>query len=649
MNNNIFNLAKITKFINSLRWRRIFHATWLPLGLAVIFVLQNQAFVGWLNIEPTHYLIRRSLVTFSLGLILYGPAILFKKRKYHAYLFLMSLAVSTIFISQFVYFKYSGGFLQASALKYAGLAISVTGTVWTLLEIQLLFFLVNLLIWILAMTYYQRRQTIENYLLAGEKIILTIMFIAVAVVGYGHLLRAETKEWGDTTRLYRNLFDMNNFVSKVGIVNFFLEDASKHILGVNRVTDDDKIFLKNWSDTRINATSTSHLQAKYFGVAKNRNVILIQVESLDNAVVNQDIAGQEITPELNKLIKDNLNLPNYFSQFGQGTTADAEFSVLNSLYPLLDDVAFIQYAKNQYNALPRLLNENGYQALAFHGDVQTFWNRANIYPELGYNQWFSRNDYVLLNPIGGAFDMDDQDFFEQTLVKIKKLPQPFMATLMTLSTHTPFSLPINQRELSFPATTTLDYNQQQYLQTVRYVDKQIGHFIDQLEKNGLLENSLVLIYGDHGSYTNVNKKLGEKNTLFGLDNSRVPLIIIAPKTELTGVISAPASHLDLYPTVANLLGIKPPKSILGQDIFNTTNPVFTRRKNISGNINTIFSSTLGYQSAADGIFEHGACLAIPSEKSLPTQNCLSLYNQQADILKISDIVVRGNLLKTLAD
>ena len=130
----------MTKLVNYTR------VIFLPLTLAVLFVLQNQAFNKWLDIYSKVYSVRLFLVTFALGIVFYGPAVLFKKKYAYIYLFSISFLVSLIFIAQFLYYRYSQSFLQFSAIKYLGQAGSVFGTIKTLLNPELLFFISNLLL-----------------------------------------------------------------------------------------------------------------------------------------------------------------------------------------------------------------------------------------------------------------------------------------------------------------------------------------------------------------------------------------------------------------------------------------------------------------------------------------------------------------------
>lgn len=613
----------------------------LPLVLALLFVLQNQVFNLWLHLYSKTYSVRLSLVAFALGVVFYGPSLLFKKRYMYVYLFSVSAVISLIFIAQFLYYRYSQSFLQFSAIKYIGEAVSISGTIRILLTPGLLLFIINLAVVAAAFALTFRKKYTEFILPNWEKIILVLAMAAVVFFGYKYLLYTEKKEWGSTSRLYTDVYDLKALVGKMGIMNFFLEDTFKYILRSNLITEADKNFLAAFAKNKPASNETK----KYFAAEKGKNLIIIQVESLENAVINQKIGGAEITPNLNRLAKDGLYFNNYYSQVGPGNTADAEFSTMDSLYSLPDDVIFIDYSKNQYKALPQLLADNGYKTYSFHGDVPTFWNRSNIYPGLGYQKAFDLDEFTVTRPVGkGPSDLGDEDLFSQSLPRLENLKQPFMATMITMSSHTPFILPEDLQTLQIPSETNLTQTQWEYLQSVHYTDKAIGEFIDGLKKDGLYDNSLILIWGDHGSFTDIADAMGQDNILSVLNNSQVPMILLAPGTDLKGTNNIPGSHLDVYPTITNLLGVNPPKTILGQDLLNTKTPVETNFKLVSGGIDAILTTNLAYQADEDGIFLHGSCESLPAQKSLPIIDCQNLYNEQLNTVKASNIIVKGNLL-----
>lgn len=620
---------------------------WLPLALIFIFVIQNHFFNAALNIPVRSYFIRRTIVTAAFGLLLFGPALWLNKWKKYLYLFLTSTTVALIFIIQFIYYSYSGGFLQASAIFYAGQGMTVLSTIKTLLSYQLIFFSAGPLTVILALILVRNNIIIEKILHKKEKILASLIILLFVIFGYSYIFVREKMESGNTVSIYKysRLFNVNALVSKIGIINFSLGDILSLGFQIDKATAADINFVKNYKELNL-TTTNQNITDVNFGLLKGRNLILIQVESLENAVVGQKIDNQEITPYLNKLANQGLYFPNYYAPIGPGTTADAEFMTLNSLYSLPDTTAFIRYAYNDYSALPSLLKENGYHTYAFHGDVPSFWNRANIYPQLGYEKWFSRQDYSIPRKIG-VYDLGDKDFFEQSIPKLKSLPQPFMATLITLTSHTPFELPSDLKTLHFSPTTTLNLLQQNYLQSIRYTDQAVGDFIDQLKVAGLYNNSLILIYGDHTSFSKISKGLGIKNSIFAdLQASQVPMIILAPGTPLQGSRITPASHLDVYPTTANLLGILTPMEIFGHDIINGRNAVAVSRNLISGTIISILSNKLAYHTAASGIFADGTCLEVLNIKKLPVENCKLLYEEQVNNIKASDLMIKGNLIKS---
>jgi phosphoglycerol transferase MdoB-like AlkP superfamily enzyme len=100
--------------------------------------------------------------------------------------------------------------------------------------------------------------------------------------------------------------------------------------------------------------------------------------------------------------------------------------------------------------------------------------------------------------------------------------------------------------------------------------------------------------------------------------------------------------LDVYPTVANLLGIKPPAYVFGNDIVQGENNLAVSRNLVSGTVKSILTNTLAFHAGSDGQFFDGECLAMPEKKTLDVGSCRSLYDKTTDAVKVSDIMVRGN-------
>lgn len=314
-------------------------------------------------------------------------------------------------------------------------------------------------------------------------------------------------------------------------------------------------------------------QRKYFGIAKGRNVIVIQVEAFQNFVVNRTYNGQEITPNINKLIKDNsIYYDRYYQQIGKGGTSDAEFSSLNSLLPSSKAVSYETDVKNDLYGLPHILKENGYSATAFHGYKPDFWNRENMYPVEGFDKFISQKDLDNSEIIG--MGVSDSSFFKQSSEILKGYKLPFFAFLITLSSHHPYPLPKGYGSIKLkPEHENTLFGR--YINAINYTDRAIGEFIDELKKEGLYDNTIIAIYGDHHAL-NCKDKENEKfmteylGVHYDFDQMfNVPLIIHIPGSGLSEVNSKAGGQVDLTPTLLNLLGIENKKgNMVGHDLNN---------------------------------------------------------------------------------
>ena len=195
-----------------------------------------------------------------------------------------------------------------------------------------------------------------------------------------------------------------------------------------------------------------------------------------------------------------------------------------------------------------------------------------MYPALGYDRYFNLSDYVGTEQMSVGWGLKDKEFFEQSIPKLKSLPQPFYTKFITLTNHFPFLLnPEDQYVDEFNSESGVV---NRYFPTVRYTDEALKQFIKQLKAEGLYDNSVIVIYGDHyGISENHNAAMAQflgKDAITPFDSmqlQRVPLIIHVPGQE-GKVISKVSGQIDIKPTLLHLLGIKTNKSVeFGTDLF----------------------------------------------------------------------------------
>ncbi len=320
-------------------------------------------------------------------------------------------------------------------------------------------------------------------------------------------------------------------------------------------------------------TAESQADSEYYGIAENRNVIVLQVEAMQNFVIGAVYGGQEITPNLNRLLeKDTFYFDNYYYQIGGGNTADAEFAVNNSLFAPESEAAYVKYTNNTYHGLPYLLKDHGYSgAHAFHNYIPSFWNRETAYPKQGFDSFTSLEDFEQddMFPMG----LSDKSMFRQSMEHLKTCEEPFYAFYVTVSSHHPYAIPLKDREITLkPEDEGTLFGL--YIQSMNYADRAIGEFIERLDEAGLYENSVIAIYGDHYALSNTDPENSTRvaaltdgqYSIFDVFN--VPFIVHVPGCGYAETKSAAGGHIDVMPTLLCLLGIDNDKTVMfGQNLL----------------------------------------------------------------------------------
>lgn len=310
-----------------------------------------------------------------------------------------------------------------------------------------------------------------------------------------------------------------------------------------------------------------------FGAARGKNLIMIQAESLQSFAVGLRVNGREVTPNLNRFAREASFAGDLYVQTGLGNSADAEFLANAGLYPARSGVAYVRFADRNYDALPRLLRAHGYAALAMHGDRAGFWNRAHMYPALGFERFVSKKDYEVDEVFG--LGLSDGSFFRQSLAMLEAQERPFYAFLVTLSSHYPFGFPELLKAAAFDQGDEAEGAiLRSYLAAIHYFDREFGNFIDGLKSSGLYGESVIILYGDHAAIpkwdaASLAKLLGKD-----LDDERswravntVPLMVRVPgAATLPHVAGRALGQIDIPATAASLLGVEF-SSGFGRNIF----------------------------------------------------------------------------------
>lgn len=356
-------------------------------------------------------------------------------------------------------------------------------------------------------------------------------------------------------------------------------------------------------------TYEESLHGELFGVAEGRNLIVIQLESFQNFLIDRRCGGVEITPNLNRLIRgDSIYFDNYFMQVSFGNTSDAEFATNNSIYGSAEYYTYSLYQNNHYRGLPVLLRERGYDTAAFHGYKKEFWNREAAYPSQGFRRFYSERDFSFDEILG--FGIRDDEFFEQSVGYMKRLSRPFYAFLVTLSSHHPYTIPDSEPKLPLRPGVKSDLVYD-YINSVHFADKCLGEFIDKLKENGLYDNSILAIYGDHFGLSaedreiqrSMTRLLGREYTVDQMAN--IPLIIHIPGEDVHQTRSIAGGQLDFLPTIAYLMGFETLDTLyLGQNLMTAESGFVAQAMYFP--VGSFIRDDMVYVMAKDALFNHGS-------------------------------------------
>jgi uncharacterized sulfatase len=493
---------------------------------------------------------------------------LFKGIGKYIYMLVINLFLTLLMIVDLWYFR---GFLTVPSVMVVTQTANLDNMSGTILSLVSKYDTVFILDFIILFIYIFFTSKYFKKVKRSIKSFAIVFAISVIYIGYipfnVHILHRDVS--GSYMFSGYDPMDSARYFSAVGYHVLDIYNVYKDSKPYKLTAEENKEIENFFIDKKENLPDN-----KYKGIFANKNLLVIQVESLENFVINQKIDGQEITPSLNKLINNSIYFPNTFEQVNEGTSSDSDLMVNTSMLPLRSGSTFFKYPNTTYHSLPKLLEEMGYDTAAIHADKGSFWNYAAGLKGIGFKKFFDYYSYQDDEQIG--LGLSDGTYLRQVVPKIQSLKQPFYSFVVTLTSHGPFDLPDKYKELKLTGELK-DNIMGSYFQSVHYTDKHIGIFLDNLDKAGLLDNTVVVVVGDH---TGVHKYYDDKvNTLknpepWYLDNGNhtVPFIIYQKNLKEPVKSDTYGGQIDIMPTIAYVLGIDENKyinSALGRNLLKT--------------------------------------------------------------------------------
>ncbi len=553
-----------------------------------------------------NYLAFKPILADITVLIIVGSfGYLLKPKNRFKYYFILDIFFTAICMINSIYYTFYTSFASISMLsltQYIGeVGDAVTENV---LELKDLIYVLGPIIMLLVHKrlkkrhYYKRIETKKErkkktlYTLVLGCVLAVIFTVTLTSLEVGRFAKQWNREY-IVMRFGIYIYQFNDVIVS-------LQPKINSMFGYDKAMKEFKEYYKDKQTESDN---------EYSNIFEGKNVIVIHGESIQNNVINMKFNDKEVTPTLNRISSEGMYFSNFYSQVSVGTSSDSEFTYNTSLMPAQSGTVFVSYFNRKYYATPQFLKDKGYYTFSMHGNNADFWNRRTMHKNLGYDKFYSKETYKVTKDNSIGLGISDKEFFKQSIEKLKKIKakgKPFYGTLITLTNHTPFSevdkygefdVDIKNGGLTDERTgepiaspymegTKLG----NYFKSVHYADEALGEFIKALEDNGLMENTIFVLYGDHDARlprkdynrffnydpaTDTIKKEGDEGYVKFDDyqyelNRKVPFIIWSPDmkdTKLNQKIENVMGMYDVMPTLGNMLGFKN-KYALGHDIFN---------------------------------------------------------------------------------
>ncbi|WP_425414497.1 LTA synthase family protein [Paenibacillus pinihumi] len=601
-----------------------------PFGFFTVLLLLK-SYLAYVSIFGTELSLAPLLTEIPFIWLIFCLIEWFASKRKLFYYFLTNLLVTVIFFAAIMYYQYYGVIVDYHALEQVNQVTAVKNSVFSLIKPYYLLIFTDIVV--LAFFYLRGRKKLEWKLPSSGKErrrYVTALFVVSLVMCF--------------VNIFPNRASMNELkkAEEMGILNY-------EAYTIFSKKDQEWTPAADITQAKIDGIKqTRPLQEpKLQGAAKGKNLIIIQMESFQNFLVGLKLDGQEVTPNLNRLVKDNFYFSNFYQQVGQGNTSDAEFVVNTSLYIPQRGAATGVYAGKELPSLPKLMKSQGYNTATFHTNVVEFWNRGELYKALGFDNYYDAKYFGEEDTV--FFGASDEVLYSKTLDKLKEMdhqPEPFYAHIISMTAHHPYTIPAEKYKMTLPeryeGTFVGDY-----IRAQNYADYALGEFIGSLKESGVWDNSMIVIYGDHLGLPIYSLERKDKELMAEIygheysytDMINIPLAVIGPGFTHPEVFGQIGGQVDVLPTVANLLGISLDEQIhFGQDIINQPYNLLPQRYYLpSGSFvseKSLFMPGSGYEDgteyplAGDGGLHSGEATEDEYEKALELLHLSNSYAAQ---------------------
>ena len=314
---------------------------------------------------------------------------------------------------------------------------------------------------------------------------------------------------------------------------------------------------------------------EYTGMFEGKNLIVLVAESFSSLAIREDL-----TPNLYKLYKEGFQFDNFYTPVFPVSTADGEYITDTSLIPKEGVWSFKEIVGNYMPYSYANVFENiGYSSNAYHNHTATYYNRDKYIETMGYNSYLAVGTGLEDRMNTSRWPNSDYEMINVTMDDYINNDK-FLAYYMTVSGHLNYTKTGNAMVYrNWEQVENLPYSHKakSYLAANIELDKAVGELINRLSEAGKLEDTVIVVSGDHYPYGLTLEEINELSTYQRDDTFEkyhMPFLIWSGSMKEPIKVEKVGSSLDILPTVLNLFGIEyDSRLLIGRDILSNASPL----------------------------------------------------------------------------
>lgn len=436
-------------------------------------------------------------------------------------------------------------FFKGTDENQAGLMLSFFIDFWYMF---LLFFLLLFMIIVLARKTRLKKSTTFNirwYIRQGITFILIIGASVIGIRGGFQLIPISMVSATNYTTRYAPLVINTPFSifygstsDEVKLIDHFNQDIIDSLYSPIHNTLENNRFLS--------------------GSAKNHNVVMIIMEGCGQEMIGYYNTNyqQSLTPFIDSIFRESLTFDGMANGRRSIESLPSLFSGIPSL--MATDYPSSRYASNRLEGYGSILKRHGYKTAFFHGGNNGTMNFYSTSKSSGFDDYYGRNEYNNDKDYDGTWGIYDMPFLQYTADKLNEYSEPFAATIFTLSSHVPYSLPH-------------DYIVPEYIndgtpfeKTVRFLDDALSAFFKKISGYEWFDSTIFIFVADHG---NSEHHFNEYRNIKG--SYKIPIAFYAPGLIKNSKTDELAEQIDINVSVISLLEIEEPVFSFGRNLFDS--------------------------------------------------------------------------------